>query len=338
MANNLNVSILNMSDYLFYLIIAVSLFFIEIVYFRVATHLGIIDRPNHRSSHTNLTIRGGGVIFPIAILLYSLFRSFDYPLFLSGLLLISVISFYDDLRPLSRIIRLLVHLTAVSLLFFEAGITNYQFWILALVGIIVIGTINAYNFMDGINGITGLYSLSILLSILWLNGSENFIDSGWLITVIISLLVFLFFNFRQRARCFAGDTGSVSIAFIILFFLALLIIHTGQLSYVLFLAIYGVDSVLTIIFRLINGENIFEAHRSHAYQYLSNELGMGHLLVSAIYAGLQFLINILIIYMVGNGFGWAFEILTSLSVLGLLSLFYLWIRAIKLKKQSLQAS
>jgi hypothetical protein len=104
------------------------------------------------------------------------------------------------------------------------------------------------------------------------------------------------------------------------------------------LAIYGVDSVLTIVFRLINRENIFEAHRSHAYQYLSNELGMGHLLVSAIYAGLQFLINILIIYMVGNGFGWAFEILTSLSVLGLLSLFYLWIRALKLKKQSLQAS
>ena len=150
-----------MSDYLFYLLIALALFLVEIFYFQLANRFGIVDRPNHRSSHTNLTIRGGGVIFPIAILLYSLFRSIDYPLFLSGLLLISVISFYDDLRPLSRIIRLIVHLTAVSLLFFEAGITNYQFWILALVGIVVIGTINAYNFMDGINGITGLYSLSI---------------------------------------------------------------------------------------------------------------------------------------------------------------------------------
>ena len=285
-----------MSDYLFYLIIAVSLIFIEIVYFRVATHLGIIDRPNHRSSHTNLTIRGGGVIFPIAILLYSLFRSFDYPLFLSGLLLISVISFYDDLRPLSRIIRLLVHLTAVSLLFFETGITNYQFWILALVGIVVIGTINAYNFMDGINGITGAYSLITILSLYFINETHNsFVSSEWLIMTALSLFVFNFFNFRNTAKCFAGDVGSVSMAFIIIFFLLLLLLKTGDLKYIGMLLVYGLDSISTILFRLIRRENIFEAHRSHFYQYLTNLKGWPHLRVSALYMIVQLIVNILII-------------------------------------------
>ncbi len=285
-----------MSDYLFYLLIAVSLFFIEIVYFRVATHLGIIDRPNHRSSHTNLTIRGGGVIFPIAILLYSLFRSIDYPLFLSGLLIISIISFYDDLKPLSRVIRLIGHLTAVSLLFFEAGITNYQFWILALVGIVVIGTINAYNFMDGINGITGAYSLVTVLSLYFINEThDSFVLSEWLIITFFSLLVFNFFNFRKKAKCFAGDVGSVSMAFIIIFFLLLLILKTGDLKYIGLLLIYGLDSISTILFRLIRRENIFEAHRSHFYQNLTNVKGWQHLWVSALYILVQLMVNVLII-------------------------------------------
>ena len=85
-------------------------------YFRLAVQFKIIDRPNQRSSHSRITIRGGGIIFPIALLLQALFSRFEYPLFTSGLLLISTVSFYDDMRPLSNKIRLLIHLIAVSLL------------------------------------------------------------------------------------------------------------------------------------------------------------------------------------------------------------------------------
>jgi len=89
---------------------------------------------------------------------------------------------------------------------------------MVLVALIVcVGIINAYNFMDGINGITGGYSLSVLLPLIYLNTTDNFISQDYLYVVGMSLLVFCFFNFRKKAKCFAGDVGSISIAFILPF-------------------------------------------------------------------------------------------------------------------------
>jgi UDP-N-acetylmuramyl pentapeptide phosphotransferase/UDP-N-acetylglucosamine-1-phosphate transferase len=266
-------------------------------YFRLAVQFKIIDRPNQRSSHSRITIRGGGIIFPIALLLQALFSRFEYPLFTSGLLLISTVSFYDDLRPLSNKIRLLIHLIAVSLLFMQSDLFSYTVWIIILVYILVIGTINAYNFMDGINGITGSYSFITILSLYFINETHLvFVLKEWLIIVAISLLVFNFFNFRKKAKCFAGDVGSVSMAFIIIFFLLQLILKTGDLKYIGFLLIYGIDSISTILFRLIRKENIFEAHRTHFYQYLTNVKSLPHLVVSALYMIVQLIVNLLIFY------------------------------------------
>ena len=266
-------------------------------YFRLAVQFKIIDKPNQRSSHSRITIRGGGIIFPIAILLQALFSGFQYPLFTSGLLLISVVSFYDDLRPLSNKIRLFVHLLSVCLLFMQAGLMAYPVWIIIPVYILVIGTINAYNFMDGINGITGAYSLITILSLYFINETQFvFVFSEWLIIVAISLLVFNFFNFRKKAKCFAGDVGSVSMAFIVIFFLLLLILKSQDLKYIGLLLFYGLDTVSTIIFRLIRKENIFEAHRSHFYQYLANIKGWPHLMVATLYLVVQLMVNILILY------------------------------------------
>jgi UDP-GlcNAc:undecaprenyl-phosphate/decaprenyl-phosphate GlcNAc-1-phosphate transferase len=266
-------------------------------YFRLAVQFKIIDNPNHRSSHSRITIRGAGIIFPIAILLQALFSGFQYPLFTSGLLLISIVSFYDDLSPLSHKIRLLGHLIAVSLLFLQGGFLEYPLWIIAIGYILVIGTINAYNFMDGINGITGAYSLITILSLYFINETQLvFVLSEWLILVAMSLLVFNFFNFRKNAKCFAGDVGSVSMAFIIIFFLLLLILKTQDLKYIGLLLFYGLDTVSTLIFRLIRRENIFEAHRSHFYQYLANAKGWPHLRVASLYLLAQFMVNILIVY------------------------------------------
>jgi UDP-N-acetylmuramyl pentapeptide phosphotransferase/UDP-N-acetylglucosamine-1-phosphate transferase len=265
-------------------------------YFRLAVQFKIIDRPNQRSSHSRITIRGGGIIFPIALLLQALFSRFEYPLFTSGLLLISTVSFYDDLRPLSNKIRLLIHLIAVSSLFMQTDLLTYPVWIVILVYILVIGTINAYNFMDGINGITGAYSLITILSLYLINKDNSFVQSEWLIITALSLLVFNFFNFRKKAKCFAGDVGSVSMAFIIIFFLLQLILKTGDLKYIGFLLVYGIDSISTILFRLIRKENIFEAHRTHFYQYLTNVKSLPHLMVSALYMIAQLIVNLLIFY------------------------------------------
>jgi UDP-GlcNAc:undecaprenyl-phosphate GlcNAc-1-phosphate transferase len=266
-------------------------------YFRLAVQFKIIDRPNQRSSHSRITIRGGGIIFPIALLLQALFSRFEYPLFTSGLLLISTVSFYDDLRPLSNKIRLLIHLIAVSLLFMQSDLFSYTVWIIILVYILVIGTINAYNFMDGINGINGAYSLITILSLYFINEDHNsFVQSEWLNITALSLLVFNFFNFRKKAICFAGDVGSVSMAFIIIFFLLQLILKTGDLKYIGFLLVYGIDSISTILFRLIRKENIFEAHRTHFYQYLTNVKSLPHLVVSALYMIVQLIVNLLIFY------------------------------------------
>lgn len=280
--------------YLIYLPVLTSLL---LLYFKLADRYGITDKPNHRSSHQRVTIRGGGIILPIALLIQSLITGFEYPLFTSGLALISLVSFYDDIRPLSNKIRLLVHLISVSLLFMETGLTGFAPWILLLSYVLVIGTINAYNFMDGINGITGTYSLLIISTLYFIN--ENIISFGssnWLIVTVLSLMVFNYFNFRKSARCFAGDVGSISIAFIIIFFLLQLILQSMNLKYIGFLLFYGLDSVSTIVFRLIRRENIFEAHRSHFYQYLANVKGWPHLWVSALYMFVQLVYNLIIIY------------------------------------------
>ncbi|MET4141609.1 glycosyltransferase family 4 protein [Pedobacter sp. UYP1] len=281
------------------LVIFILLFITELIYFRIADKFNIIDQPNHRSSHTGITLRGGGIIFAIGMLFYPLYFGFEYSYFLLGLLAIAFISFMDDIKPVSNKIRILFHLIGVALMFYQLGLFNLSFYWIILALILVIGSINAINFMDGINGITGSYALITLCTLLYVNiYVAPFVASDLLIIAIISVIVFNFFNFRKKAKCFAGDVGSVSIAFIILFFLLKLIIKTEDFSYLLFLLLYGLDTVTTIFFRLIRKENIFDAHRSHFYQYWANERKMSHLVVSAIYAIVQLMINALILFLV----------------------------------------
>lgn len=272
------------------------LFACELIYFKIAARYNIIDTPNHRSSHTEITIRGGGIIFSIALLIGSFYFGWAYGYFLLGLFLISFISFLDDIKPVSNRVRILVHLIAVALLFFQLSIYNLPFYLITLAFVFVIGTINAVNFMDGINGITGGYSLITILTFLYINKYVTvFIDDIYIILSLISLLVFNFFNFRTKAKCFAGDVGSVSIAFIIIFFILQLIIKTNNPGYLLLLLIYGLDTATTVLFRVLRKENIFEAHRTHFYQFLVNEKGMQHLAVAVIYMMSQVIINALLI-------------------------------------------
>lgn len=306
---------------MFYLIIFVTLFLLELVYFKIADRYNIIDKPNERSSHTRITLRGGGIIFYIGALIYFFVSGFEYPLFFLGLTLMTLVSFADDVMTLSNKIRLLVHFTSVLLMAYELQIFTFPWYYLLISFIIIVGVINAYNFMDGINGITAGYSLAVGTLLLIVNMDVRYIDQDLLIYTLLGVIVFAFFNFRTKAKCFAGDVGSVSIAFILLFALGALILKTGNFIYILFLTIYGIDSVWTIVRRLLRRENIFEAHRSHLYQYLGNEAGINKLLISGLYSVLQLVIGLAVIYIKDEAF--TIQLVFSLTLLVVLSFLYI---------------
>ena len=299
-----------------YILLLILLFGAQLAYFRVADHFNIIDKPNQRSSHSEIILRGGGIVFYIAALLYFAISGFQYPWFFTGLTLISIISFADDVKTISANVRLTVQLVALLIIFIEWNLYAYSWFLIPVALIVSAGILNAFNFMDGINGITSAYSTSVLITLLYINNKvEYFVDNKLIYIVLISLLVFNFFNFRKRAKCFAGDVGSVTIAVIILFILGLLIIKTGNFSYFVFLAIYGVDSVLTILHRLKLKENIFEPHRMHLFQLLANELKIPHLWVSTLYAVLQLIISFGLLFVTGYEYIYMSVIVISLIVL-----------------------
>ena len=275
-----------------YIAVFCLLFILEIVYFRIADRFNIIDKPNQRSSHTSITLRGGGIIFLFGAWLFWVLFGMEYSWFILGLSLIGVVSFVDDVHSLPDSTRLVAQFAAMFLMFYQFGILNLQDWWMVLIGLIVcVGIINAYNFMDGINGITGGYSIAVLVPLIYLNSRIEFVSMPYLYVVGLSLLVFCFFNFRKKAKCFAGDVGSISIAFIILFALGKLILQTGDFSYIVFLAVYGADTILTICHRIQLHENIGQAHRKHAFQIMANELHIPHTIVSSLYMAIQMLIS-----------------------------------------------
>lgn len=323
-----------------YSIIAVLLLVAELIYFRIADRCNIIDKPNERSSHSTIVLRGGGVIFAFSMIVWSLtpFPSphgegstialFEYWPFIIGLVLIAGVSFWDDVKSLPDSVRLVVQFTAMGLMFYSLGLFSVESLGLniesplmsyVVVGLIVIvalivcvGATNIINFMDGINGITAAYAIAILLPLLIVDSLKfrvesqlkvgEFIEPSFLIVAMIGVLVFCIFNFRPKgkAKCFAGDVGSIGIAFIMLFAIGKLILATGDITWLIFLLVYGVDGCCTIIHRIMLHENLGEAHRKHAFQLMANELKMGHVTVSLIYMGLQLAVSLGFIYLCPN--------------------------------------
>jgi len=300
-----------------YLIIAVLLIVAELVYFKIADKCNIIDKPNERSSHSTIVLRGGGIIFAISMLVWLFWQVFQgswltvngYLPFLIGLVLVAGISFVDDIHSLPDSLRMVAQIVATLLMFWSVGLYTAisPWWLMALTVVIAlffcVGATNIINFMDGINGITAAYALAMLVPLALINGSRltvnGFIEPSYLIVAIIGVLVFSWFNFRPKgkAKCFAGDVGSVGIAFIILFALGRLMVATGDVSYLVFFLVYGVDGTLTIVHRIMLHEHLGQAHRKHAYQLMANELGMSHVVVSLIYMVVQLAVSLGFIYL-----------------------------------------
>lgn len=305
-----------------YIIIFVLLLIAELVYFRIADKCNIIDKPNQRSSHTTIVLRGGGIIFLIGAWVWSAFFGFEYPWFLAGVTLIAGVSFVDDIRSLPDSVRLVAQFAAAAMAFYQLDILHWSMWWIVLVALIVyVGATNVINFMDGINGITAGYALAVLVPLGLLNTNYQelatnlttnyssvfssdgvFVDQSLIVAAIIAAVVFCIFNFRPKgkAKCFAGDVGSIGIAFIMLFLLGNVIIKTEDITWLIFLLVYGVDGCLTIIHRIMLHENLGEAHRKHAYQIMANELKIGHVKVTMLYMAMQLIVSLGFIYLCPN--------------------------------------
>jgi UDP-N-acetylmuramyl pentapeptide phosphotransferase/UDP-N-acetylglucosamine-1-phosphate transferase len=304
---------------------------IELIYFAVAESCNIIDKPNSRSSHSTITIIGGGVVFPLAISIAFLLGYTNWILHLA-VLIIGLISFIDDMKPLSIFPRFISHFIAVGLVFYDLNMFTEPLWLLPILFVMFIGWVNAFNFMDGINGIMVLYALTSIVSFSLLDVRES--DLSLLITMGLACVAFGIFNVQKKAKTFAGDVGSISMALFLGYFMIKTILDSGQIGYIMFFSVYGIDTVITILNRIKKRENIFQPHRSHLYQYLANEMGFSQISVAFLYAGLQLLINGFVIYMDRTGslnlFS-VFQLLMTL-ILAYLLVRFLIIRKIELKK------
>ena len=292
-----------MNECITYGIIFVILLVLELTYFKIADKCNIIDKPNERSSHSTIVLRGGGIIFMLGLWIWSAFFGFNYPWFLAAVTLIAGVSFADDIRSLPDLVRLVAQFVAMGLMFYQLDMLHWEIWWVVLLALIVcVGASNVINFMDGINGITGGYALASLIPIYILNRETGFVEESLVLTVILADVVFCLFNFRPKgkAKCFAGDVGSIGIAFILLFMIGQLIMKTGDVTYLIFLLVYGVDGCLTICHRIMLHENLGEAHRKHAYQLMANELKIGHVKVSSLYMGIQMAVSLGFIYLCPN--------------------------------------
>ena len=297
--------------WLTYSVIAVILLIAELAYFRIADKCNIIDKPNERSSHSTIVLRGGGIIFLIGAWIWGAFFGLQYPWFLIALTIAAGVSFIDDIHSLPDSLRLVAQFAAMILMFYQLDMLHANLWWAVILALIVcVGASNIINFMDGINGITGAYAMASLIPLYLINsskgisvqGASGFVDESLIITVMLADLVFCFFNFRPRgkAKCFAGDVGSVGVAYILLFMIGCLVMATGDITYLIFLLVYGIDGVMTICHRIMLHENLGQAHRKHAYQLMANELKMSHITVSLLYACLQLAISLAFIYLVPN--------------------------------------
>ncbi|WP_111672160.1 MraY family glycosyltransferase [Algoriphagus litoralis] len=311
------------------LIVFLVLLLIGLIYHRLAMKFGIVDKPNHRSSHTFSTVRGGGILFPLAVIFWWLIFDFQHTWMVLGLIWVSAISMLDDMYTLSRKLRFGVQFLALSMAFYDLGVfEQINIFALPVLYFISLGIINAINFMDGINGISGLYFLVFFGTMLAIQVYLPVFEDSLIRYIILSILAFLFFNLRKKALMFAGDIGSISLAYLTIYFLLNWYLIEQNWTIILILGVYGVEVSVTMVERLLRKENLLQPHRTHLYQLIVNELKVNHVTLAIIYAIAQAAINLFLFIIPQKAPG----ALTASLVLVSLLLIYLAIK-IPLRKK-----
>ena len=250
---------------------------------------------------------GMGLVLVCAFMFYGFSTGFTLPdYFVIGVLMLATVSFIDDLIFLKHSLRFLFQIVALLLMLWQLPITsqNQELLVLACAGLIFgIGVINAFNFMDGINGMLLLNCFVILGSFFYLNefvedaagNPLNFTDSNFILSMMIAVAIMAFLNVRNKAVAFMGDVGSMTISIIILYLMYSLLLATGNYIYLLLFSIFGIDAGLTVGYKLILRQNIFVPHRDFLFKRLVHIARFPHLKVSIGYALVQLFINALVL-------------------------------------------
>lgn len=261
---------------------------------RYALSRELMDVPNARSSHSVPTPRGGGVAIVISflislpvLLLFELLPMNQLLSFVTAGVVVATIGFVDDHGHIAARWRLLAHfLASATGLYFLGGFPAIQIFgfelqlgwlghILAL--IYLVWMLNLYNFMDGIDGIAGIEVATVCLGgfLLFLMGDfTTFAEQLTVMTLGVASLGFLIWNFPP-AKIFMGDAGSGFIGLMLGLF-SIAAAHVDQSlfwGWLVLLGVFIVDATVTLVRRAISGRAVYEAHRSHAYQYLSRKMG-----------------------------------------------------------------
>ncbi|MCX6218394.1 hypothetical protein [Spirosoma sp.] len=272
-------------------LLTIALVLIEWLYVRLARRYAFFEKLNERSMHQHpTTVRAGGFIFYLAALA-AVWQHDSLVCFCLGLTSLALVSFWDDWADLPKRYRLAVQLLAVGLLLGQQGLLVSHWYIAVALLVAGVGLLNAYNFMDGINGMTAFCSLVAIGTLWFVEGELLGTTNALFPCVLIALLVFCYVNARPQAICFAGDVGSVSMGFIVLYGIVDCVSRSHSWLPVLFIAVYGLDSGLTILYRLYLGQNIIQPHQMHLYQVLVSARRWSHLRVSALYACVQLCVN-----------------------------------------------
>jgi UDP-N-acetylmuramyl pentapeptide phosphotransferase/UDP-N-acetylglucosamine-1-phosphate transferase len=257
----------------------------------------LLDVPNERSSHDRPTLRGGGLAIVLVVLvggaLYALLagRIGEFTPYFLGVLLVAAVSFFDDVRSLPTFVRLAVHviaaILAVSAYTLGRGLPLPPFpdFIAAAVTVVwIVGLTNAYNFMDGIDGLAA--AQAVIAGVAWiLLGLVLGVPQVALLAALVAggAAGFLIHN-RPPARIFMGDVGSASLGYTFAVF-PLMSFGTARLgtAALVIMGAFVFDTAYTFFRRLLRGEDVLSAHRSHLYQRLV-ATGATHAAVTSLYA------------------------------------------------------
>jgi UDP-N-acetylmuramyl pentapeptide phosphotransferase/UDP-N-acetylglucosamine-1-phosphate transferase len=278
-----------------------------VLFLKLARMYGLHDHPGGRSSHWKPTVTGMGLIVALSLITYLFWHPYQLPeYFVAGFFIISAVSFLDDLFFLKHSFRLLVQMLTMAMLMAQMPFHSFGAEVIPIYlasFIFGIGVLNAYNFMDGVNGMLTLHALLVFSGLYYLNqhitdmqgNAIPFTDSNFILSIIIPLAIFGFFNIRRSAIAFMGDVGSISIAFITVFLIYSLIFKTGNYMYLLMFSVFGADAALTVCYKLLLGENIFVPHRDFLFKKLVHIGKWSHLKVSFWYFAVQAIINLIVI-------------------------------------------
>jgi Fuc2NAc and GlcNAc transferase len=272
--------------------IAVVSFFLTAALRRYAITRSLLDIPNARSSHSLPTPRGGGVAIVLAFIVslvclfgFGLLAYAEFLAIAGAGGLVAVIGFMDDHGHIAARWRLLGHFVAAAwMLAWLGGLPPISFFGVsvslgwfgqALALFYLVWMLNLYNFMDGIDGIASVEAVCAGLGACLLYGLSGHADSMWApFLLVVSVAGFLFWNFPP-ARIFMGDAGSGFLGIVLggLSLQAAWIAPSLFWGWLILLGVFVVDATFTLIRRLVRGDKVYEAHRSHAYQFASRRFG-----------------------------------------------------------------